>query len=363
MRILFYINTLAGGGAQRVMANLANMFAESGDEVIFVTSFAAQGEYALGEKVVRCSLSDKRIESFVKRNVYYISVLRKQVRKYAPDVVVSFMSEPNYRNILATAGLPVKKIISVRCDPVREYAGKLGRFMAKNLLPMADGCVFQTQDAKIWFPEKLQEKSRIIVNAVKKDFYAVERKPVPGRIVTLGRLSHQKNHKLLIDAFAMISPDYPNAQLHIYGEGDLQKQLSDQIAQQNLTGKVCLMGPTANVEGVLAEADLFVLSSDYEGMPNALMEAMAAGVPCISTSCPCGGPEMLIRNHENGLLVPIQDGKALAEAMKQLLADPAFSADLGQAAKEAALDFLPEKVFAQWKEYISSFVGDDTPKI
>ena len=129
------------------------------------------------------------------------------------------MEEPNFRAILATRGLPVKTLISVRNDPNKEYAGRLGTFVGKALLPMADGCVFQTREAQAWFPEKLQKKSKIIYNAVKEDFYHIERKPNHEEIVTCGRLTEQKNHAMLIAAFAEVAKQRPNATLRIYGEG------------------------------------------------------------------------------------------------------------------------------------------------
>lgn len=356
MRLMFYINTLAGGGAQRVMSNLANQFVENGDEVIFVTSFPAEGEYPLHEKVDRRNLSEKRIGSALKRNVAYVLGLRKLVKQEKPDILLSFMGEPNYRAILAGLGLSVRTLVSVRNDPNSEYKGAMGRFLGKHIIPLADGCIFQTEQAKLWFPEKLQAKSRIIPNAVKQDFYSIERNPVPGQIVTFGRLEKQKNHKLLIDAFSDIAEAFPHARLLIYGEGKLRGELEAQIAQKNLTEKVMLMGLTSDVPGKLKTADIFVLSSDFEGMPNALMEAMAAGVPSISTDCPCGGPEMLMSQENSGILVRPGDREALADAFRRILSDTVWQESLSRGARSAAEAFLPKQIFAQWKDFFSQYV-------
>ena len=358
MRIMFYINTLAGGGAQRVMSNLANMFSEAGDEVIFVTSFTAEGEYPLDKGVDRRSLSAQRITSLLQRNVTYVMELRKLVKQEKPDVLLAFMRQPNYRAVVAGLGLKTKTLISVRCDPKVEYRGRVGHFLGKNLLPLADGCIFQTEDAKLWFPEKLQKKSRVIANAVKRDFYSVEPAPVPGRIVTCGRMTNQKNHRMLIDAFADAAKDIPHAQLHIYGDGMLRQELAAQIESTGMSDKIKLMGQTSDVPGVLREASIFVLSSNFEGMPNALMEAMAAGVACISTDCPCGGPAMLIENGKSGILTPVGDKAALTEAIRRLLLDQEQTERLGREARIAAEQFLPEKIFAQWREYLGSFCQD-----
>jgi len=262
------------------------------------------------------------------------------------------MEEPNFRAILATRGLPVKTLVSVRNDPNKEYAGKLGAFVGKVLLPMADGCVFQTKEAQEWFPERLQRKSKIIYNAVKEDFYQIERTPVRGEIVTCGRLVEQKNHALLIDAFSEVLKKYPFVTLKIYGEGALREKLQHQINDLGLEKKAFLMGATSDVEKVLQTADLFVLSSDYEGMPNALMEAMAAGVPCISTDCPCGGPRELFGEDASDKLVPCNDSAQLAEAICKVLE----TTKDGMTEKRHAETFKPDRVNQMWKDYVHDII-------
>lgn len=356
MRILCYINTLGRGGAERVLANLATCFAKDNNEVIFVTSYPVDKEYFLDGKVKRLSLEkDEIVQSRIKRNISRISRLREICKKEKPDILISFMEEPNFRAIIATRGLPVKTLVSVRNDPNKEYAGKVGAFVGKVLLPMADGCVFQTTEAKKWFPKKLQSKSRIIYNAVKEDFYHIDRKPNKGEIITCGRLSEQKNHAMLISAFADVVKQYPYATLKIYGDGILKNDLQKQIDSMGLQGKVFLMGATSTVEKVLETADLFVLSSDYEGMPNALMEAMAAGVPCVSTDCPCGGPRELFGDDIKRKLVPCGDAKQMANKICESLKNR----ESGIAERKSADLFRPEHINALWKSYLQVIVNKD----
>ena len=352
-KIYLYINVLGGGGAERVIANLANTLAEDGCETTLITSFPVDKEYSIDKKVRRLLLEDHEFrQSRLKRNVTRISKLRKICKEEKPDIMISFMEEPNFRAILATRGLPVKTLVSVRNDPNKEYAGKLGWFVGKILLPMADGCVFQTSDAQKWFPKRLQKKSRIIYNAVKEEFYQVERTPVRGEIVTCGRLTEQKNHRLLIDAFAEVQKIYPFATLKIYGEGVLREKLQNQIESLNLDEKVFLMGATNDVAKALQTADLFVLSSDYEGMPNALMEAMAASVPCISTDCPCGGPRELFGEDASDKLVPCNDSAQLAEAICKVLE----TTKDGMTEKRHAETFKPDRVNQMWKDYVHDII-------
>lgn len=352
-KIVFYVNAINGGGAERVMVNLAKYFSENGYDTTLVTSFRDTWEYPLAATVRRLTLEEEEIkQSRIKRNFSRIKKLRDLCKSEKPDILVSFMEEPNFRTILATRGLPVKTLVSVRNDPNKEYAGKLGWFVGKILLPMADGCVFQTSDAQKWFPERLQKKSRIIYNAVKEEFYQVDRTPVQGEIVTCGRLTEQKNHRLLIDAFAEVQKIYSFATLKIYGEGTLREKLQNQIDSLNLNEKVFLMGATNDVAKALKTADLFVLSSDYEGMPNALMEAMAAGVPCISTDCPCGGPRELFGEDASGKLVPCNDSAQLAEAICKVLE----TTKDGMTEKRHAETFKPDRVNQMWKDYVHDII-------
>ncbi len=350
-KIMFYINVIDSGGAERVITNLASHFASNGVDVVLVTSFRCPVEYALNEKVRRLSLEEKEIvQSRIKRNSSRIIKLRKICIEEKPDLLVSFMGEPNFRAVLATIGLKTRTIISVRNDPNREYAGRVMRFVGKHILPLADGCVFQTEDAKAWFPKKLQKKSRVIFNAVKNDFYNVNRKPKDNLIINCGRLQEQKNQKLLIDAVSIVNDSYPS-ELKILGEGNLRKALEKHINDNNMQSCVSLEGQVSNVPEVLGEADIFVLSSDYEGMPNALMEAMAMGLPCISTDCPCGGPKALFEDGRNGILVPVGDKQKMADAIVSLLTDKQKKEQLGMNAKLKAREFSTEVIISEWYDY------------
>ena len=355
---MFYINAIHDGGAERVMINLTKYFSESGYDSVLVTSFRDKWEYTVSEHVRRLSLEDVEIkQSRWKRNLSRIYKLRQLCKKEKPDILVSFMAEPNFRAILATTGLPIKNLVSVRNDPEIEYGGKIGHLVGKYLLPLADGCVFQTEEAKKWFPQKLQSKSRIIYNSVKEDFYHIERKPCKGEIVTCGRLEKQKNHALLIQAFAKIAREFPYATLKIYGEGSLKKQLQQQINELHLQGRAFLMGATDHVEEVLKSADLFVLSSDFEGMPNALMEAMAAGVPCISTDCPCGGPKELFGNDLENQLVKINNEAELEDAVNNFMKLSTTDKMLrGKQMKIKARDYMPSRVNEYWDKYINELL-------
>lgn len=359
MRILFYINAINGGGAERVMVNLANRFSkEPGNNVTLVTSFRDKWEYQVFDSVDRISLESGKIkQSRLRRNISRIIGLRRIIEQKKPDLVVSFMAEPNYRAIIATLFLKVKTIISVRNDPNQEYHGKINTMLAKWLLPFADGCVFQTMEAMNWFPNRLKKKSKIILNAVKDDFFAFTRTPNRFEVVSCGRLQPQKNHAMLIEAFTLVNQAYPGAVLKIYGSGQLHSELEKKIHELGMKDSIKLMGSTEDVPQALRSADLFVLSSDYEGMPNALMEALAMGIPSVSTDCPCGGPQALIKNGVNGFLVPVGDVEAMAEKIIEVLSDKDGMDEVGRQAKIQAESFRSEAIYQAWKSYFVETTG------
>ena len=326
--------------------------------VVLATLSYVEQEYPVPEGLERVVL-DRETKSQIR--IFKVfnrgKKLRKLCKTIKPDAVISFMAVPNFYAVCSTIGLPIKTIISVRCDPNMEYQGLLfGNLIGRRLLPKADGCVFQTKEAQEWFPKKLQKKSKIIFNAVDESFFKIERKDNCKNIVTLGRLSEQKNQEVLIRAFARIAEQYPEEKLLIYGKGERKEELNQRIAELNLKERVLLMGVTECPQEVLKEAKVFVLSSDYEGMPNALMEALAAGVPCVAANCPCGGSKMLIKNGINGFLVPIKKEKEMAEAISLLLSDSELRQRFSTEAKRMADQYKPEIVLKEWEEYIREII-------
>ena len=264
------------------------------------------------------------------------------------------MGPPNIRILLGTLGMKVKKVVSVRNDPYKEYGAGIKRFLARIIFCLADGCVFQTEEAMDYFPKKVKKRSKIILNPIKEVFYQTEYSDVYSGIVSVGRLSPQKNHELLIRAFARIADSYPDEKLYIYGEGSLRKELQDLIVKLELQNRVFLPGSVMDVNVKLSQAKIFVLSSDYEGMPNALLEAMAVGVPVISTDCPCGGPRTVIENENQGLLVQVGDVEKMADALEKLLNDSYLRKQMSVAEKERAKDFRNDAIMPQWEQYLTS---------
>ena len=255
--------------------------------------------------------------------------------------------------------LPVRTVVSVRGEPTMEYEGKLMQFLAKWLFRYADGVVLQTKMAMQFFPKRVRKKAVILPNPLNplfvKNKYEGVREPL---IVAVGRTDENKNHAMLIHAFARIASEYPNVNLCIYGDGNCKEQLEQLVKEKELTDRISLPGTVTNVAEHIYKAQIFALTSNTEGMPNSLMEAMALGLPVVSTDCPCGGPSTLIEDGVNGLLVPVGDAYALADAFRKILSDPQYAQKLGDNAYKIVEELNPDKVNGEWRKYLSHIAHD-----
>ena len=353
---MFYIDSMYRGGANRVIANLVNYFAGRGFNVFLVNdSFGnKENEYAVNDKVQRIALvsENKKKQGFLLGTISRILRLRAVIKKEKPVTVVSFMGPPNYRMLLACLGIKTRKIVSVRNDPYREYGKGFKKLFANLLFRFANGVVFQTEEASLFFSRTIRKKSCIIFNPVNELFYTQNLHEEKNEIVFIGRLQNQKNPRMLLDSFNLIKDKYPMHRLLFYGEGELLSSLKEKVNEYGIENRVLFLGLTNNVPECLSSACCFVLCSDFEGMPNSLMEAMAVGVPVISTDCPCGGPRTLIQSEEQGLLVGIRDTRMLSEALDRILASKQLREMMRTASRERAKEFQPETVFQQWEKFL-----------
>ena len=252
-------------------------------------------------------------------------------------------------------------IISVRNDPKVEYSSKLYYILMRILYREADGFIFQTNDAKSYFSKDIQEKGIIIPNPINENFLNIDNEPrikKENTIINVGRLAEQKNQKMLINAFKKLDEKYKDYRLKIFGEGNLRETLNNQINELGLNNRVLLEGETNHIKEELKKAKLFVLTSNYEGMPNALMEAMAVGLPVISTDCPCGGPKYLIQNNENGILIKTEDENELVDKMTTLLEQEDLAKKLGENAKNIVTKLNPKKIYSDWEKFILQILNN-----
>ncbi len=355
LKIAFCIPSLGSGGAERVMSILANKFVENGYEVSIIMLSHNLCVYSLSEKVhIEClNCDDDGSLPYIKRYPLRLKKIRNAVKKLSPDVVVSFMSETNIDVCFALRGMKIPVIVSERNDPKIDPASKLKQIMRKIAYRKPKGFVFQTPDAQAYFSKKIQKRSKIILNpltGVLPEPFEGEREK---RIVAVGRLNKQKNFPMLIDAFLEFIKNHPEYVLEIYGEGVLEEQLKKYIEEKQLSEKVILKGFCKDVHEKTLSAEMFVMSSDFEGMPNALLEALAIGLPCISTDCPCGGPRMLIKPYENGILVPIKDSAKMLEAMEYMAKNPDKAKEMAKNAIKVRERADVDTITKEWLEIVN----------
>lgn len=348
-RICFVHIGMQRDGAERVIAKLANKYADDGYYVDIVVLLIDGCGYQLNENV--------RIISFVRneysrpRNLmYWIKGIRKHIKDTKPEHVISFSMYVNIIVILACLGLKKDILISERNDPSSDGRSWVDIALTYILYPFANKIVFQTKRAKACYPKYIREKSQIIYNPVNVTTEACHIKKNEKKIVTVGRLEPQKNQRLLIQAMRDVIQEYQDCYLEIFGEGSLRDNLIGLVNELGLDNKISFMGNVSNIHERIADSSIFVLSSDYEGMSNALLEAMMMGLPCISTNC--AGSDEIIKNGYNGILVPVGDQKAMSAAILGLLNDEELAKKIGKNANRSSELFSGNTVLKKWFDYI-----------
>lgn len=353
MRITLFVSALSGGGAERVTCNLANYLTEKGYLVDVLTMGEAPVVEPLNREIkVITLLLDKERGNFFFNAAKRIFRLARYMKKEKVDAYVVLLPIPTILMLSFSSLTKAPIIMSERADP-KAYSKKMQKFLQK-FCKKASGAVFQTEEARTWYEPYLNgAEGKVIPNAINPAFIRPKYEGESEKtIVGAGRLSRQKNFPLLIRAFAHVTDKFPEYKLVIYGKGDLLEPLKGLATELGVSDRVEFPGFCTDMPERLEKASAFVLSSDYEGMPNVLMEAMASGLPCVSTDCGGGGARFLIQNGENGILVPQRDEGALASAMEKILSDEALAAKLGENARKLQEILAPDKIYGEWEQFI-----------
>lgn len=351
-KVLILIGHMETGGAQRVSRILANNIALKGIKVtVIALTEAKKGGYTFDNEV-----EYSVINKYGENNKYFVTVrkLRKHIKLFLPDVVIA-MGVPtgSLYAVPAMIGIKSRLIISERADPTNFRGKRITKILSHRLIALADGFIFQTADAKKYYDKILKGRGEIIPNPISSDLPEIRNVTKRKEIVAVGRLAKAKNHALLIASFAIVQTKHRDYKLKIYGDGNERENLEKQIDRLGLQKAVLLPGQIDynTILNLIQEAEIFVLSSDNEGMPNALMEAMAMGLPSISTDCPCGGPRMLINNNVNGILVPVGDIQKMANAILYLIENKEAAESLGKEAAKIRNTLNGEIICEKWINY------------
>ena len=359
-KCMFLIPRMQGGGAERVMATIANNICREYETKI-VTFTDAESFYWLEDKVqiVGFGQSVNRknkltyMLSTVSGGIKLFFRLKKQVRTYCPDVILSFLRQPIFLSIvLKTFGvIRCPLIVSERNDPTKE--SKLSQWFERNFYYKADKIVCQSEKVRDFFKEKHRSKTIVIPNPIAADaippLFEGKRK---NTVVSVGRLREQKNLSMLIRAFASLPERFSDYTLEIYGGGPLEEDLQKLIQSLGLEERAKLMGVKKNVMHYISDVALYVMSSNYEGFPNALVEAMATGLPVISTDFSTGVAKDIIKE-ENGIVIPVGDESALVEAMVKMLSVQDKWNDMSRANRKLLDALSEENVMAMWIDVLN----------
>lgn len=350
-KIVVITRNMVGDGAERVIAQLANYFTAQGKQCNIITLNDDEVFYKLDSRIAVLPVGRKSNNKVLDKLMRYRRI-RQMVLREKPDLVLSMPEEIGVYVLLALLGTGVPVYVSERNNPWVMPDVKVTRILRTLMYPFARGLIFQTEMAKSFFPENIQRKGVVLKNPVDAARIPAQYSGVREKvIVAAGRLSQQKNMPLLLKAFARFALSHPDFKLRIFGEGELREELTELARALQIADQVELPGRSTALLEKMNSCAMFVLSSDYEGMPNVLLEAMCMGMPCISTDCPSGGPRELIEDGVNGLLVPVGDEKALHAAMERM-ADPDFAAQMAEAAYRTRQELTSKDVFVSWYRYL-----------
>lgn len=367
MRMTFVIATLGAGGAERVLTSLAHYFSKQGHEVTVITLSASNSDfYKLDKQINRVALNLIKSTNnpfdaikFVLRRIF---ALRSSIVASQPDVVISFVDRCNVLTLLACIGLHLPVIVSERTNPLYYNIGRSWSLLRRLIYKQAKFVVIQTESLREWALTHVPDQQiSVIPNSLDAQRLQEVQQATPlasptpwkKRIVTMGRFSHEKGHDLLIQSCKDILREESDWGLEIIGDGALKPELIALAQSYGISNRIYFHGRLQQPFNLIKGADIFVVPSRIEGFPNALMEAMALGVACVSFDCP-SGPSDLIDNQVNGLLVPAENVEAMAHAIRALIHDEALRQQLAHNAQAIAVQFSEQSINAKWQELLDS---------
>jgi GalNAc-alpha-(1->4)-GalNAc-alpha-(1->3)-diNAcBac-PP-undecaprenol alpha-1,4-N-acetyl-D-galactosaminyltransferase len=364
MRIVLAISSLGPGGAERVMSLLAGALVARNHEVWLVT-LAERGNdfFPLDSRVHRIGLGLTRDSPSalhgLRANLQRIWALRRVVSSLEPHAVLSFVTSTNVLTILACMRLPVRIIVSERVDPAA-HRERIWSNLRSLFYVFADAVVVQTESIAAWFRKKLRNRTRIVTipNPV------VAPPEVEGCddeigpfLLAAGRFTHQKGFDLLIRAFSEATRERTELSLVIAGDGPEAQPLRELAARLGLGARVSFPGRVRELSRLLRSAVAFIVPSRYEGFPNVLLEALAAGIPCVATDCP-GATREILGDGAYGLLVPPEDLRALTEAINRITTDSELHRRFSQAGAAAIERYGLERIVVEWERVLAGSVDN-----
>lgn len=348
--VIFVIPQIGKGGAERVVVNIANQMVSDGYSVSIYTILSGEENYKLADGVNHVHLNVDDRNKLLRMMTRFLK-LRSMIKHSDADTVIAF---DRYYGIFCALFTGKRVIGSERNDPYSNMPiHSIQKYIRDWLYRHVDYMVFQTEYAQNYFSDRIKKHSTIIPNPVSTDVLPA---PFTGtrdkRIVTACRLTEQKNLPMMIDAFSSFSRVHDGYQLVIYGEGHLLESLKKYVVERGVERQVLFPGYVDNLPEKINSASMYVSSSDYEGISNSMLEALAIGLPVVCTDCPAGGAAMVIRNGENGYLVPVKQAEEMAKAMCRVVEDEEHTLEMSQKAIKVRLTFSIQEIAKQWENVL-----------
>ena len=358
MKIVFITNSIGFGGAEKMLTFVANQLSVRGHQCMII-NLNTIGDYI---NVSKQAIDDKILVRTVeqlpengKKNVFRIKEIIRAARAFHAEALVGFTCYPNMYAKIAGTVLRIPSVMSERGDPWRTMGTGFRSKLAKWIINRSEGGVFQTGGAMEYYGNGLKKRGIVIPNPI---FIKGEVPNIPfaereKSIVSVGRLDNeQKRYDIMLKAFKIFSEKHSDYVLKLYGTGGDEEKIRGWAEELAISDKVLFMGLTKQAMQDMAPCGMFLITSDYEGISNSLLEAMAVGLPCVSTDHTPGGARLLIQDGENGLLAPTGDFHALADAMCRFAESPELAEKCGVKAKEVVSRFEPKKIIDMWENYV-----------
>lgn len=350
MKILFIVPSLGYGGAMKNLVFVANTLVASHD--VNILMYESKNVLQKVDSQIKIYAIERRSQRKLVKRFWDIYDIYSNVRRIRPDVIVSFLNFPNLYSVLVGKLLSIPVVISERGDPYQRLHG-IDHFF-DFFFNHADGAVFQTEGAKAYFGKRLKHRSVVIPNPIIRRVMVEQYVANDSHsIAFVGRFEiKQKRQDVLIEAFRLVKDRFEDATLNFYGTGDEEGFVKDKVHAYGLDDSVAFWGYVSAPEREIVKSEVFVLTSDYEGIPNALIEAMMLGMPVVSTDCSPGGAQLLIRDGENGLLVEKGNAIAVADAICRIFESTDLKDKLAKNACRICDDFAPDRISTEWDNYL-----------
>lgn len=359
-KILFITNSISFGGAAKMLCFLAESFALKGYQVV-VANLRATNNVTDFERILP-NVEVVTIKTVGKNKHFHrLKAIKRLAHEKKSEIIIGFTAFPNFYSVVISKILRIPSIVSERGDPYHTFSSSIKDKIVKFVINQSAGAVFQTEGASSYYGKGLRRRSLIIPNPIfiQDEIPVIDFREREKTVVSVGRLDNeQKRYDVMLKSFALFSARHPEYILKLYGRGTQENEIRQWSQELGIQEKVKFMGLTTHPMLDIARDGMFLITSDYEGISNSLLEAMAVGLPCVSTDHSPGGARLLIEDHINGLLTPIGDVEAISKALCEFAENPDLAKKCGNNAKNVVSRFAPSKIIDMWESYINRICGD-----